>query len=175
MDGAALLQSGCAVFKVTAAYRQFHRFCGNTAAKMNGSGKVIAILCPAADEAAVRHSHVGAGPHSRIIIAIPVVDRAAFLTGPAVDKLRVGKLYTGHITLNRPSGPVACSGRTLVEFTACHLQSRCTDETGYVQPTIKALVEQRGTNGPLASIYHLNGIQSWKVASTGEVTNVHHY
>ena len=55
------------------------------------------------------------------------------------------------------------------------LQSRCTDETGYVQPTIKALVEQRGTNGPLASIYHLNGIQSWKVASTGEVSNVHHY
>lgn len=55
------------------------------------------------------------------------------------------------------------------------LQSRCTDETGYVQPTIKDLVAQRGTNGPLASIYHLNGIQSWKVAATGEVSNVHHY
>jgi sulfane dehydrogenase subunit SoxC len=55
------------------------------------------------------------------------------------------------------------------------LQSRCTDDTGYVQPTIKALISQRGTNGPLASVYHLNGIQSWKVASTGEVSNVHHY
>ncbi|MDN5843088.1 MAG: sulfite dehydrogenase [Alcaligenaceae bacterium] len=51
------------------------------------------------------------------------------------------------------------------------LQSRCTDETGYVQPTIKHLVDERGLN----SVYHLNGIQSWKVASTGEVTNVHHY
>ena len=55
------------------------------------------------------------------------------------------------------------------------LQSRCTDETGYVQPTIGQLIKARGTNGPLASVYHLNGIQSWKVASTGEVTNVHHY
>ncbi|HCP79194.1 MAG TPA: sulfite dehydrogenase, partial [Pusillimonas sp.] len=55
------------------------------------------------------------------------------------------------------------------------LQSRCTDETGYVQPTIGKLIEERGTNGPLASVYHLNGIQSWQVASTGEVTNVHHY
>lgn len=51
------------------------------------------------------------------------------------------------------------------------LQSRCTDDTGYVQPTIKQLVAERG----LSSVYHLNGIQSWKVASTGEVTNVHHY
>lgn len=50
------------------------------------------------------------------------------------------------------------------------LQSRCTDETGYVQPTIKKLVAERG----LYSVYHLNGIQSWKVASTGEVSNVHH-
>lgn len=51
------------------------------------------------------------------------------------------------------------------------LQSRCTDETGYVQPTIKKLVAERG----LASVYHLNGIQSWKVAATGEVANVHYY
>ena len=55
------------------------------------------------------------------------------------------------------------------------LQSRCTDDTGYVQPTIKQLVEVRGLNGPLGSIYHLNGIQSWKVAANGSVSNVHHY
>jgi sulfane dehydrogenase subunit SoxC len=55
------------------------------------------------------------------------------------------------------------------------LQSRCTDDTGYVQPTIKELIAQRGTNGPLASVYHLNGIQSWLVAASGEVSNVHHY
>lgn len=51
------------------------------------------------------------------------------------------------------------------------LQSRCTDETGYVQPTLGDLVDKRG----LLSVYHLNAIQSWKVAATGEVTNVHHY
>ena len=55
------------------------------------------------------------------------------------------------------------------------LQSRCTDDSGYVQPTIKQLVDVRGLNGPLGSIYHLNGIQSWKVATDGSVSNVHHY
>lgn len=54
------------------------------------------------------------------------------------------------------------------------IQSRCTDETGYVQPTIRQLVGKRGLNGPLGSIYHLNSIQSWKVASDGKVSNVHH-
>lgn len=51
------------------------------------------------------------------------------------------------------------------------LQSRCIDETGYVQPTIGDLADKRG----MLSVYHLNAIQSWKVATTGEVTNVHHY
>jgi sulfane dehydrogenase subunit SoxC len=54
------------------------------------------------------------------------------------------------------------------------LQSRCVDTTGYVQPTIAALVAVRGLNGPIGSVYHLNGIQSWAVGSDGKVTNVHH-
>lgn len=49
------------------------------------------------------------------------------------------------------------------------LQSRATDETGYVQPSRAALVDVRGTG----SIYHYNGIQSWKVAADGKVTNVY--
>ena len=49
------------------------------------------------------------------------------------------------------------------------LQSRTTDETGYVQPTLSELVAARGTK----SVYHLNAIQSWHVAASGEVTNVH--
>ena len=55
------------------------------------------------------------------------------------------------------------------------LQSRCVDETGYVEPTIRQLIEVRGLNGPLGSVYHENGIQSWKVGSDGSVTNVHFY
>ena len=55
------------------------------------------------------------------------------------------------------------------------LQSRCVDETGYVQPTIGQLVAVRGLDGPTGSVYHLNGIQSWHVASDGKVTNVHSY
>lgn len=53
--------------------------------------------------------------------------------------------------------------------TEAVLQSRCTDETGYVQPTLSDLVKVRGTK----SVYHLNSIQSWHIAASGEVTNVH--
>jgi len=45
------------------------------------------------------------------------------------------------------------------------LQSRSTDETGYVQPTRDQLVEARGVN----SFYHFNGIKTWVVAESGEV------
>jgi sulfane dehydrogenase subunit SoxC len=45
--------------------------------------------------------------------------------------------------------------------------SRCTDETGYTQPPIPELVEVRGTN----SQYHNNGIQVWKIASDGKISN----
>ena len=55
------------------------------------------------------------------------------------------------------------------------LQSRCTDDTGYVQPTLGQVIALRGLDGPLGSIYHLNAIQSWLVASDGRVSNVHHY
>ena len=56
------------------------------------------------------------------------------------------------------------------------LQSRCRDETGYLQPTLKQLIAVRGLAGhPLyASIYHNNAIQSWAVAADGTVSNVHH-
>jgi len=56
------------------------------------------------------------------------------------------------------------------------LQSRCQDETGYVQPTIKQLIDKRGLDGgKYGSIYHLNGIQSWGVTADGGVTNVHKF
>ena len=55
------------------------------------------------------------------------------------------------------------------------LQSRCVDDTGYIQPTLGQIIALRGLNGPIGSVYHLNAIQSWQVASDGKVTNVHHY
>ncbi|MBV8624887.1 MAG: sulfite dehydrogenase [Herbaspirillum sp.] len=48
------------------------------------------------------------------------------------------------------------------------LQSRAIDESGYVQPTGRQLVDARG----LESNYHFNAIQSWKVAADGVITNV---
>ena len=48
------------------------------------------------------------------------------------------------------------------------LQSRGIDETGYVQPTLDELREQRGAN----SIYHKNSIHTWRVESDGSVRNV---
>jgi sulfane dehydrogenase subunit SoxC len=49
------------------------------------------------------------------------------------------------------------------------LQSRCVDETGYVQPTLRDLVKVRGVR----STFHLNAIQRWKVAADGAVSNPH--
>jgi sulfane dehydrogenase subunit SoxC len=48
------------------------------------------------------------------------------------------------------------------------IQSRATDDTGYVQPSYKQSRAVRGTR----SIYHNNSIQSWLVQENGEVKNV---
>jgi sulfane dehydrogenase subunit SoxC len=50
-----------------------------------------------------------------------------------------------------------------------YLQSRAQDETGYVQPDRRALVEVRGAN----SVYHNNAVQTWLIHPSGEVENVH--
>jgi len=47
------------------------------------------------------------------------------------------------------------------------LQSRCTDETGYVQPSRDALIAVRGVK----SGYHYNGIKAWKIAGDGSVSH----
>lgn len=52
---------------------------------------------------------------------------------------------------------------------AAVLQSRATDETGYTQPTRTQLIAARGQR----SLYHYNAIQSWRVSTNGEVSNVH--
>ncbi len=48
------------------------------------------------------------------------------------------------------------------------LQSRARDATGYVQPTKDALRAVRG----LRSVYHNNGIQTWRVTPDGKAENV---
>lgn len=51
--------------------------------------------------------------------------------------------------------------------SAAELQSRCTDETGYVQPTRDELVAVRGPNAS----DHYNGIKSWFVRGDGTVSH----
>ena len=48
------------------------------------------------------------------------------------------------------------------------VQSRATDDTGYVQPTYKQLRAVRGSR----SIYHNHSVQTWLVQASGEVKNV---
>jgi sulfane dehydrogenase subunit SoxC len=48
------------------------------------------------------------------------------------------------------------------------VQSRATDDTGYVQPTYRQLRAVRGSR----SIYHNNAVQTWLVQESGEVKNV---
>jgi len=52
------------------------------------------------------------------------------------------------------------------------LQSRATDETGYIQPTRDALIAVRGmTQGP-DGFNHYHGIKAWKVNRDGSVAHV---
>jgi sulfane dehydrogenase subunit SoxC len=75
----------------------------------------------------------------------------ARLDGPSLDK-----------SLHRFYLEIDWDGRDL------YLQSRATDALGYTQPTKEALRTFRGS----ASIYHMNGIQTWHVNSSGEAENV---
>jgi sulfane dehydrogenase subunit SoxC len=52
--------------------------------------------------------------------------------------------------------------------SSCVMQSRATDETGHIQPSLAQLRAVRGSR----SIYHNNSIQSWRVDESGEVGNV---
>src|SRR5437773_1288479 len=49
------------------------------------------------------------------------------------------------------------------------LQSRATDDTGYLQPTRAELIANSGTK----AFYHFNGITSWGIAENGEVKHVY--
>lgn len=51
------------------------------------------------------------------------------------------------------------------------LQSRCTDETGYVQPTREQLIRVRGVRPGPDGFDHYNGIKDWLVHQDGRVTN----
>ncbi len=77
--------------------------------------------------------------------------KRARLQGPVMDKC-----------LTRFSLPWVWDGKTAL------IQSRATDSTGYVQPSKPQLRAVRGTR----SIYHNNGIQTWRVGESGEVGNV---
>jgi len=46
------------------------------------------------------------------------------------------------------------------------IMSRATDETGYAQPTLDALLAVRGPG----TQYHFNQIRAWRVAADGAVT-----
>jgi sulfane dehydrogenase subunit SoxC len=52
---------------------------------------------------------------------------------------------------------------------AATLQSRATDDAGYVQPTRAKLIADRGAR----TIYHFNAIASWNVGQNGEVKHVY--
>lgn len=64
---------------------------------------------------------------------------------------------------SRFSLPWQWQGQTAV------LQSRATDETGYVQPDRETLLAERGKHG----FYHFNAIISWEVSDDGNISHVY--
>ena len=77
--------------------------------------------------------------------------KAARLEGPVLSKC-----------LSRFNADLLWDGQPFI------LQSRATDETGQIQPTVQALRAVRGGR----SVYHNNMIQSWLLTENGEVKNV---
>jgi sulfane dehydrogenase subunit SoxC len=49
------------------------------------------------------------------------------------------------------------------------LQSRATDETGYVQPSRETLIQNRGKHG----FFHYNAIVSWEITEEGDINHVY--
>jgi len=49
------------------------------------------------------------------------------------------------------------------------LQSRATDETGYVQPSRQTLLDNRGKHG----FFHYNAIVSWEITEEGDINHVY--
>ncbi|MDH5357881.1 MAG: sulfite dehydrogenase [Gammaproteobacteria bacterium] len=49
------------------------------------------------------------------------------------------------------------------------LQSRATDETGYIQPSREDLIAQRGKHG----FFHYNAIISWEITEEGDINHVY--
>jgi sulfane dehydrogenase subunit SoxC len=52
------------------------------------------------------------------------------------------------------------------------LQSRSTDETGYVQPTRDVLIAARGMSAGPDGFNHFHGIKTWRVHRDGKITHV---
>jgi sulfane dehydrogenase subunit SoxC len=69
--------------------------------------------------------------------------------------------------------PVLAKAHTRFTFpwhwggTEAVIAARCTDGTGYVQPTRSELIAARGVH----STYHYNGIQGWRVRPDGSVVD----
>jgi sulfane dehydrogenase subunit SoxC len=69
-------------------------------------------------------------------------------------------------------GPVLSKAHTYFRYlwnwdgSATEILSRVTDETGYLQPTLKQLIEARGT---ALGGYHMNPIIAWQIKSDGSV------
>lgn len=68
--------------------------------------------------------------------------------------------------LTRFSMPWVWQGQNAV------LMSRCTDDTGYVQPTRERIIAARGLQSGPDGFDHYNGIKAWHVHADGGVTNV---
>ena len=134
-------------------------------------------------------------PDGRSRIFSLVMDAKSIITEPAFpDRLTArgwhevrGLAWTGRGRITRVEvsvdGGKSWHNATLDEpvLTKCHtrfrypwqwngtdavLMSRATDETGYVQPTLEALMKARGPQ----TQYHFNQIRAWRVAADGAVT-----
>jgi len=89
-----------------------------------------------------------------------------------VHKVEVSVDGGKHWQVARLQGPVMAKAHTRFSLpwywdgAPAEISSRVTDETGYVQPTRRQLID---TRGPGSQPYHLNPIMSWIVQAGGQI------
>jgi sulfane dehydrogenase subunit SoxC len=136
------------------------------------SGKALQFVFPLEAKSMITHPSPGLTMRGPGLYEISGLAWSGYGTIAKVEVSADGGKSWGAAALSEPVLPKALTRfRMAWQWNGgpAVLQSRATDDTGYVQPTRDVLIAVRGDRGN----FHANMITSWSVAGNGEVKHVY--
>jgi sulfane dehydrogenase subunit SoxC len=136
------------------------------------SGKALQFVFPLEGKSMITHPSPGLTVRGAGLYEISGLAWSGYGKVAKVEVSADGGKSWGQAALQEPVLPKAVTRFRMAwqwDGGPAILQSRSTDETGYVQPSREQLIALRGDRGN----YHNNMIQSWAVDGNGEVKNVY--